>query len=144
MGSLLATWVHIPAELFTLSDLAMNLGTYRSDKNATRKFCRVCGTSLFCAEDGWAIIPEDKSVSNLLYNREIMGKEGRTIDVAIGAIDDADVKKYVHIVEHTFMDDAVYPNEPKSLPRYCNRYRADGRYTKDANSEVWKEPDSKL
>lgn len=109
--------MHVPAEFFTLSDLAMNIGTYRSSETVTRKFCRTCGTSLFCAEDGWAIVPEDKSVGNLWYNRRIKGKEGRLIDIAIGAIDDGDVKRHVEIVEHTFLDDAVYPEEPKSLPR---------------------------
>ena len=95
----------------------MNLGTYRSSQNLTRKFCRVCGTSLFCAEDGWEVVPEDKRVSNLLYNREINGKEGRVVDVAVGAIDDVDVKKYVEIVEHIFMDDALFRKEDRALPR---------------------------
>jgi hypothetical protein len=118
MGSLFGTWAHIPAECFTVSDLAMNLGTYRSSENITRTFCRVCGTSLFCAEDGWKVIPEDKSVSNQLYNREIKGKEGRVVDVAVGAIDDADVRKHVEIVEHIFMESALLRRQDSSLPKY--------------------------
>ena len=52
-----------------------------------------------------------------MYNREIKGKEGRVVDVAVGAIDDADVKKYVEIVEHIFMDDALFRKEDRALPR---------------------------
>lgn len=85
--------------------------------NLTRKFCRVCGTSLFCAKDGWEVVREDRSVSNLLYNPEIEGKEGQFVDVAIGALDDADVRKYVEIVEHIFMEDAVFRRGDKTIPR---------------------------
>src|SRR5271154_6776875 len=52
-GALFGTWAHVPADLLKVSDLAMNLGTFRSSEFATRKFCRVCGTSVFSPEDGW-------------------------------------------------------------------------------------------
>ena len=107
VGALFGTWAHVPAELLTISDLAMNTGTFRSSENVTRKFCRVCGTSLFSPEDGWAIEAEDKDDMASMYNREWKGKEGKTVDVSVGAMDAVDAKKWVEIVEHIYLEDTV-------------------------------------
>jgi hypothetical protein len=86
----------------------MNMGTYRSSDSVTRKFCRVCGTSLFSPEDNWEIVPEDTSVSiTNMYNRELKGHEGKMVDVSVAAMDDEDAKKWVEIEEHIFLDDTI-------------------------------------
>ena len=83
----------------------MNMGSFRSSPNVTRKFCRVCGTSLFFAEDGWEIIPEDKTVRMTnMYHREFRGKSGKKVDVSVWSMDVAEVKKWVEIGEDKFDD----------------------------------------
>ena len=74
----------------------------------TRKFCRVCGTSLFIAEDGWEVVPEDRSVSNIKYNREIQGKQGKIVRVAVATIDVEDFTEWVADFRstHYFLDDS--------------------------------------
>jgi hypothetical protein len=121
VGALVGTWAHVPANFFTVSDLAMCTGTYRTSEQVTRKFCRVCGTSLFSPEDGWNIIPENTEVSNLLYNREIHGKVGKTVDVSVAAMDIIAAKRFVEVVEHIFLEDTIDGGQwasEKSLPRY--------------------------
>jgi hypothetical protein len=63
---------------------------------------------LFSPEDGWEVDVEDKEVSiTNMYNREIRGRKGKTVDVAVAAIDGEDAKQWVEIVEHIFLDDLI-------------------------------------
>jgi hypothetical protein len=100
----------------------MNMGTYRSSPEVTRKFCRVCGTSLFSPDDGWEVVPENLEVSMTnMYHREYRGIPGRTVDVSVGAMDSEDAKKWVEVVEHIFLDDTVeggHVVSAKKLPMY--------------------------
>jgi hypothetical protein len=76
---------------------------------------------LFSPEDGWNVIPENTEVSNLLYNREIHGKFGKTVDVSVAAMDIIAAKRFVEVVEHIFLDDTIDGGQwaaEKSLPRY--------------------------
>ena len=102
----------------------MNTGTYRSSEHVTRKFCRVCGTSLFSSEDGWEVDVEDKEVSiTNMYNRELHGKKGKTVDISVAAMEVKDAKEWVEIVEHVFLDDTVDGGHwlaGKVLPMYLN------------------------
>jgi hypothetical protein len=85
--------------------LALNTGTYRSSEHVTRKFCRVCGTSLFSPEDGSEVDVEDKEVSiTNMYNQELRGKKGKTVDVSVAAIGVKAAKEWVEITEHMFLD----------------------------------------
>jgi hypothetical protein len=123
VGALFGTWVHVPAELVTISDLAMNMGTYRSSEGATRKFCRVCGTSLFSPDDGWELEPENKEVNPTnMYNREWKGNPGKTIDISVGAMEHLEAKKWVEVVEHIYMEDTLdgghWISLGKDLPVY--------------------------
>ena len=117
----------------------MNTGTYRSSKYATRKFCRVCGTSLISPEDGWEQEVEDKEDLAGLYNREWRGKDGKTVDVSVGAMDAVDAKKWVEVVEHIYLEDTVdggHWNPEQRLPMYCSHFheQADDRYMKGPDS----------
>lgn len=86
----------------------MNMGTFRSSGNVTWKFCRVCGTSLFSPEDGWEADVDDKEVSvTNMYNRELHGRGGKTVDVSVAAINNKDAKRWIEVVEHIFLDDAL-------------------------------------
>lgn len=99
----------------------MCTGTYRTSQSVTRKFCRVCGTSLFTAEDGWNIVPENTEVSNLLYNREIYGKEGKSVDVSVAAMDVVAARRSVEVVEHIYLEDTIDVEQlshGNALPRY--------------------------
>jgi hypothetical protein len=124
VGALFGTWAHVPAELLTISDLAMNTGTYWSSEHVTRKFCRVFGTSLFSPEDGWEVDVEHKEVRiTNMYNRELHGKKGKTVKVSVAAMEVKDAKEWVEIVEHMFLDDTVdgghwFPW--KALPMYLS------------------------
>jgi hypothetical protein len=123
VGALFGTWAHVPAELLTISDLAMNIGRYRSSEHVTRKFCRVCGTSLFSPEDGWEVDIEDKEVSITMYNGELHGKKGKTVKVSVAAMGVKDAKEWVEIVEHMFLDDTVDGGRwspGKVLPMYLS------------------------
>ena len=108
VGALYGSWASVRAELLEVTDLAMNIGTYRTSPTMTRKFCRVCGTSLFIAEDGWEVVPEDRSVSNIKYNREIQGKQGKIVRVAVATIDVEDFTEWVADFRstHYFLDDS--------------------------------------
>src|SRR5277367_1058190 len=139
IGALFGTWAHVPADLLTITDLAMNTGTYRSSEHVTRKFCRVCGTSLFSPEDGWEKEGEDKEDMGSMYNREWRGKEGKMVDVSVGAMDGVDAKKWVEVVEHIYLEDMVdggHWNPEQRLPMYCSRSRqgTDDRYMKGSDS----------
>lgn len=150
IGALFGTWAHVPSEFLTISDLAMNTGTYRSSENATRQFCRVCGTSLFSSEDIWRVEPENKEVSvSNMYNRETQGKQRTTVDVSVAAMDTHEVKEWVQILEHAFVEDAMdggYSITNKSLPMYSFSFsKLILRYSKEPGSEQWSEQkDSKL
>ena len=99
----------------------MNMGTFRSSQFATRKFCRVCGTSLFSPEDGLEVDLEDKDDLASMYNREWKGKKGKTIDVSVGAMDAADAFKWIEVVEHIYLEDTAdggHWNSEQCLPMY--------------------------
>jgi hypothetical protein len=122
VGALFGTWAHVPSEFLTISDLAMNMGTYRSSETVTRQFCRVCGTSLFSPEDGWAIDHENKDVSMTnMYNRQWHGKPGKTVDVSVGTMDNKAAKRWIEVVQHIYLDDTLDGGHwisDKHLPMY--------------------------
>jgi len=97
----------------------MNMGTFRSSPEVTRKFCRVCGTSLFSPEDGWEVVPENQEVSMTnMYHREYRGKAGKTVDVSLGAMDAGEAKKWVEVVEHDNTVEDSHSVSVKKLPMY--------------------------
>jgi hypothetical protein len=110
-GALFGTWAHVPANFLKITDLAMNMGSYRIDpiSGRCRKFCRVCGTSLFITEEGWDVVPEDLTKVDIesMYNREFNGKDGWAVDVSVGAMDVFKAKDLVEIVEHIYLDDTI-------------------------------------
>jgi hypothetical protein len=66
-------------------------------------------------------VPENTEVSNLLYNREIYGKEGKSVDVSVAAMDVVAAKRFVEVVEHIYLEDTIDVEElsgGNALPRY--------------------------
>jgi len=63
---------------------------------------------LFSPEDGWEADVGDKEVSvTNMYNREFHGKCGKTVDVSVATMNNKDAKRWVEVVEHIFLDDAL-------------------------------------
>jgi len=87
-----------------------------------RKFCRVCGTSLFVMDLGWEVVPEDTEVQvDNMYNRMFQGKVGMTVDVSVGAMDIVRARNLVEVVEHTYLDDTIdgrHAFPESTLPKY--------------------------
>jgi hypothetical protein len=52
-GAAFVTWVGYPVEQFRLTAGEENLERYRTDTDATRSFCRICGTTLFYEGPRW-------------------------------------------------------------------------------------------
>ena len=82
---------------------------------------------------------EDKEDLAGMYNREWRGKEGKTVDVSVGAMDAVDAKKWVEVVEHIYLEDTVdggHWNPEQRLPMYCSQFHdeADDRYMKGPDS----------
>ena len=78
---------------------------------------------MFSTEDGWEIEAEDKDDLASMYNREWKGKEGKTVDVSVAAMDAADAKKWVEVVEHIYLEDTVDRgqwNPEQRLRMYCH------------------------
>lgn len=80
-----------------------------------------------------------------MYNREWKGKEGKTVDVSVGAMDDVDAKKWVEVVEHIYLEDTVdggHWDPERRLPMYCPRSnkRTDDRYMKGPDSTELTDP----
>jgi len=118
-GALHGTWAHIPSEFIKIRDLAMNMGSYRlsATSGRARKFCRVCGTSLFITPMGWDSPPASTEMTpENMFNREFEGNPGLTIDVSVGAMDVAHATEWVEITQHVFLNDSMDAKHAFSEP----------------------------
>ena len=63
---------------------------------------------MFSPEDGWEERAEDTEVRLAnMYNREFRGRKGRTMDIAVAAMDTRNVRRWIEVSEHIFLDEVV-------------------------------------
>ncbi len=47
-GASFVTWTGVPPERLTIIKGGKDIATYRSSEHGTRRFCRICGSQMFC------------------------------------------------------------------------------------------------
>ncbi len=47
-GASFVTWTGIPPERFEITKGEQHIATYQSSEHGTRRFCRICGSQMFC------------------------------------------------------------------------------------------------